>query len=242
VILVGQEELSGWPADAVQTMKFSGLLEKSRPAKSVVCPGCEQQCVMPVHTLIAEKRSPQSFVVCGNRSDINRVPVAATQLEQWHCDMGAVCGFVAESLGLRRTDKRSVERGLWEIGIAHGKKRVQMLSLKADGALFLLAGNNQMPLAELIRYRAGSYTVDGPMVERMVDSAMTADARYTPSTAKREARKLDTQAMYASWQKEYRKLKKERPEMSDVWYAQRIAQMEIAKDSSPETIRKHMKG
>ena len=66
------------------------------------------------------------------------------------------------------------------------------------------------------------------MIRRMVDAATTADNRYTPSNAKREARKLDTQAMYESWQKEYRELKRSKPGMSDVWYAQQIAKMDIA--------------
>jgi hypothetical protein len=55
---------------------------------------------------------------------------------------------------------------------------------------------------------------------------------------KREARKLDTQARYNAWRKEYRKLKKSNPEMSDVWCSRQIAKMAIAKGCSAETIRK----
>ena len=49
------------------------------------------------------------------------------------------------------------------------------------------------------------------MIRRLVDAATTADNRYTPSNARREARKLDTQAMYESWQKEYRELQTKTP-------------------------------
>ena len=38
------------------------------------------------------------------RSDISRVPVATERLNQWRCDTDAVCGFVAGSLGLQRSD------------------------------------------------------------------------------------------------------------------------------------------
>jgi hypothetical protein len=62
-----------------------------------------------------------------------------------------------------------------------------------------------------------------------------------PINVRREARKLDTQAMYESWQKEYRNQVKKRPDMSDVWYSQQIAKLDIAKGSNAETIRKHMK-
>jgi hypothetical protein len=47
--------------------------------------------------------------------------------------------------------------------------------------------------------------------------------------------------MYKSWQKAYRSLKKQRPNMSDVWYSQLIAKQDIAAGRNPETIRKHMK-
>jgi len=55
-MLVSEEELQGWPAEAVKAMKSQKLLVKAQPAASVVCPGCEQECVMPVHTLPAGRR------------------------------------------------------------------------------------------------------------------------------------------------------------------------------------------
>lgn len=61
------------------------------------------------------------------------------------------------------------------------------------------------------------------------------------STVRRDARKLGTQAMYKQWQKAYRTATKARPNMSDLWYSQHIAKMEIAKNRNAETIRKHMK-
>ena len=79
------------------------------------------------------------------------------------------------------------------------------------------------------------------MIRVLVDSTTTKDTRYTPSSARREARKLDTQAMYEKWRKKYRKLKKSRPGMSDVWYSQQIAGMDIGQSRNPETIRKNMK-
>ena len=239
--LVSEEELSEWPTEAVREFKSKKLLVKASPATSVVCSGCEQECVMPVHTLIHETRGPASFIVCDKRDDINRVAVPGERLRQWRCGIDAVCGFIAQSLGLRPDNRRASGAGLWEIGIAAGDKRHQMLCLKADGGLSLIVGNNALSLAEFIRYHDGAYLMDSVTIRQLVDSATTADSRYTPSNARREARKLDTQTMYESWQKEYRALKKRRPEMSDVWCSRQIARMDIAKNSSPETIRKHMK-
>jgi hypothetical protein len=75
----------------------------------------------------------------------------------------------------------------------------------------------------------------------LVDSTTTADHRYTPSNAKRAARKLDTQTMYESWRKAYRSLLKKRPNMSGVWYSQQIAKQHIAAGRNAETVRKQMK-
>lgn len=241
VVLISDEELSQWPAAAVAAMKSHKLLAKARPAVSVVCPGCERECVMPVHTVPAGPRGPVSFTVCDKRSDINRVPVPTERLTQWQCSTDAVCGFVADSLELRRSDKRPVSVDFWEIGIATGDKRSQMLCLHADGVLAVVAGSNAMPLAELIGYHDGAYSLDGTMIRQLVNSANTADNRYTPSKARREVRKLDTQAMYEGWQKAYRDLKKRRQNISDVFYAQQIAKQDIAAGRNAETIRKHMK-
>jgi hypothetical protein len=237
-VLVSAEELSQWPAAAVAAMKSQKLLAKARPAASAICPGCERACTMPVYTVPAR---PQSFIVCDKRSDINRVPLSAARLVQWRSDAEAVRGFIARSLGLRLSNQHHAEPGLLNIGIASGDKRSQMLCLRAKGDLTLVAGNNGMPLPELVGFRDDEYSVDVAMVRQLVNSATTADPRYTPSNARREARKLDTQARYECWRKAHRELKKRRPKMSDVWYSQQIAKGEIADGHSADTIRKHMK-
>jgi hypothetical protein len=63
----------------------------------------------------------------------------------------------------------------------------------------------------------------------------------TQPTSKREARKMDTQAIYKGWQKAYRILKKKHPDKSDIWHSRRIANMDCAKGRDSETIRKNMK-
>ena len=240
-VLVNDDELRQWPSEAVKAMKSQRLVAKARPAASAICPGCEQQCVMPVHTVPAAARSAVSFIVCDKRNDINRVPVSAGRLIQWQCNAELVCGFIAACLGLRRSDRQTANADLWEIGVATGNKRCQMLCLQADGGLTLVVGGNKVPLAELITFCDGQYSLDGAMIRRMVDAATTADNRYTPSQVKREARKLETQELHASWQKKYRELKRSKPGKTDSWYAQKIAKMDIAQQRDPETIRKNMK-
>ncbi len=216
--MVSTEELNQWPAAAVTALKTQNLLLTARPAKSVVCPGCEQECSMPVHTVPRANAPAASFVVCDKRSDINRVAVPAARLAQWRCDAQAVCGFVAASLCLQQTTMQATEAGLLPIGIARGNKRTQMLCLRVQGHLALVVGADAMPLADVIGFENGGFTLDHAVIRQLVDAATTADPRHTPSTAKREARKIDTQAIYAAWQKAYRALQKKHPDKSDVWH------------------------
>ena len=240
-VLVNDEELLQWPGAAVKAMKSQRLIVKARPASSAICPGCESNCVMPVHTLPTTTNKPSSFIVCDKRSDINRVPVHPGQLIQWQCNADLVSGFVASSLGLRSPKRQTDSADRREIGIVCGEKRSQMLCLEASGTLTLVIGSSKVPLAEFIEFHKGAYSLDASQIQRLADSATTADDRYTPSNARREARKLDTQAMYENWQKVYRELRREKPGMSDVWYSLKIAKMEIAKGRDADTIRKQMK-
>ena len=173
---------------------------------------------MPVHTVPRANAPAASFVVCDKRSDINRVAVPAARLAQWRCDAQAVCGFVAASLCLQQTTMQATEAGLLPIGIARGNKRTQMLCLRVQGHLALVVGADAMPLADVIGFENGGFTLDHAVIRQLVDAATTADPRHTPSTAKREARKIDTQAIYAAWQKAYRALQKKHPDKSDVWH------------------------
>ena len=198
---------------------------------------------MPVYTPPARTGPAASFVICDKRDDINRVEVQAERLRQWHCGAAAVGAFVAQNVGLRIEHRRKTDAGLWELGVATGKTRSQMVCLRVGERLELelVAGGNAIPLYAHVRFGADGYSLDCEAIRRLVDAATTADSRYTPSNARREARKLKTQALHESWQREYRALKKRRSGMSDVWYSLQIANLDIAQGKSAETIRKHMR-
>lgn len=238
---VNTEELNQWPQAAVSALKLQGLLLKARPAQSVVCTGCEQECSMPVHTVQRANAPVASFVVCDKRSDTNRVAIAPARLALWRCDAKAVCGFVAASLGLQQTSVQPPDEGSLLIGVVRGKKRTQMLCLRVvQGHLRLVAGADGLPLTDVIVFENSCFTLDQVAIRHMVDAATTADPRHTPSAVKREARKVETQAMYATWQKAYRALLKKNPGKPDVWYSQQIAKLSIAQGRDASTIKKHM--
>lgn len=199
---------------------------------------------MPVHTVsranVNANASTTSFVVCDKRSDINRLAIPPARLAQWRCDGQMVCNFVAASLGLVQTTVQPSDADLLPVGMARGIKRTQMLCLRVQGHMTLVVGAAVLPLADVIRFEDGNFTLDAAAIHQLVDATTTADPCHTPSTVKREARKLSTQAMYAAWQKEYLVLKKRRPGESDVWYSEQIAKKPIAKDRDASTIKKNM--
>ena len=125
--------------------------------------------------------------------------------------------------------------------MARGNKRTQMLCLSVQGHLALVVGADAMPLVDVIDFENGGFTLDHAVIRQLVDATTTADPRHTPSTAKREARKIDTQAMYGTWQKEYKALKKRRPGESDVWYSQQIAMSTAGQGRNASTVKKNMK-
>ncbi|MDP2785510.1 MAG: hypothetical protein Q8O38_13095 [Sulfurimicrobium sp.] len=240
-IAINEFELNEWPSTAVAAMKTQRLLVKTRAAKSAVCPECEEACVMPLQVLLRDAGMVETFIVCDKRSDVDRVPISTDRSAQWQCNVEAVCDWIAATLGLRRSEaRRLASADFLEIGMMSGIKRIQMLCLKFVGELRLVSGGNELPLADCVTYDQSAYAVDSAMIGLLVDAATTADNRYTPSNAKREARKVDTQAMYKGWQKAYRELVKKRPNMPETWYANQIAKLPVAKGRSAGTIKKNM--
>jgi len=235
----GDDELSRWPAAAVAAMTTEKLLVKAGPAVSVVCPGCEQQCLMPVE-IETDGEVSARFVVCDKRSDISRVPIQESAVRQWRSSGEALVRFIAGRLGLRRTATESHEPNLINVGIARGKRRRQMLALRISGEVIINVAGAELPLAELIEFRDEGFEVDEPAIARLVDASRTGDPSYVPSIARNEVRKLDTAELRASWQKAYREERRLHPGKTNRWYAQRIADKQTGTRYAAETIRKHM--
>lgn len=169
-VLVNEEELKGWPVESVKAMKGAKLLVKAQPASGVVCPGCEQQCVMPVHTLVDKAGGhPRSFVVCDKREDINRVDVALEQMEQWQFTGTALADLLAGLLELRRADTGDGSAGRWEIGVLKGAKGSSHLVLLADGGLRLKVAGYSVEVSEILTLESKKIKADKRALVRLVD-------------------------------------------------------------------------
>ena len=96
--LFSADELAQWPGEAVAALKAQKVINKARPASSVVCPGCEEECVRPVITIPAPSDDSALFVVCDKRSDVNRVEIPPARLVQWQASTSSLSEKSKESL------------------------------------------------------------------------------------------------------------------------------------------------
>ena len=151
-VRISETDVRQWPAEAVGALKAHRLLVRARPARTVVCPGCEADCVMPVQTIPAGPREAARFIVCDKRSDINRVALTTAHVDQWKCDGEALARFVVEQVGLRRSRHRADASGTRPLGLAAGDTRHQMLGLRTHGDVTLVVADTAVALADLIDF------------------------------------------------------------------------------------------
>lgn len=185
-VLISEHELSEWPNAAVAAMKSQRLIAKARPASSAVCPGCERECVMRVHTL-PHPTVPAAFIVCDKRSDINRVAVPINRLEQWQASGASIADLLASLLGLRRSGSSGTENARWEIGMLKSAKHSSHLVLSADGNLTLGLAGHVIALNDVLSLEGNAFKVDKRTLIRLMDQPV-AGAGDTESAAQRRER------------------------------------------------------
>jgi len=91
----------------------------------------------------------------------------------------------------------------------------------------------KQPPSTVIPNRSSDAPAEAPSAGEHTSSAT--------NTLRREARKLETQKRHKGWHKQYQKLRKIHPNMSDVWYATKISNMAVGSGAKVDTIRKNMK-
>ena len=193
-VLVSEAEVSLWPAEAVWQLKSQKLLVKASPAVSVVCLGCEQECVMPVHTLPAGSRSSESFIVCDKRDDINRVAVPISRLEQWQTSGSLIAELLTGLLDVRRPDSGDTSTGRWEVGVLKGGRGSSHIVLLADGALKLNLAGHSLALADILTIESNGFNLDKRTLIRLVDKPVSGAGDAESAAQRRERLKKRVQA------------------------------------------------
>lgn len=196
-VTISHHELSEWPSAAVTAMKSQGLLTKSRPATSAVCPGCERECVMPVHVLTAKARDPEPIIVCDKRNDINRVPVPISRLEQWQTSGASIADLLSRLLGLHRSGASDTDNARWEVGMLKGAKYSSHVVLVADGKFALSLAGHSVSLADVLTLEGDAFKVDRRTLARLVDQPVAGAGDVESAAHRRERLKRRVQAVKA---------------------------------------------
>ena len=238
------EQVRRWPKGAIEALQEAGWVAPIAAATMVECSGCEENCFKPVHVLPARNGQPAwAYVACDEPPAMGRVKIHLSRLKQWQVTDAQLARWLTGVLGLKGKPERDQASGVFTLGNLQGKKRMGVLQFDSVAPVSLKVSGHAIPLSEVVNFEGNRPIIDRAGILGMVDlpPVLESTDRYQSSTARRDARKLDTQAMHERWQKAYRILTKQHRGKSDVWCSLQIAKTENPLGRSAETIRKHMK-
>jgi len=231
-----------WPKGALDLLLKIGFLVRTSAAQSIECHACENRCFMNVITLTNDDPAlTRAFIVCDDvemQSQMGRIHIPLVRLQQWQADIKLLSKVIAGLLGLKDKVAFTVNQPVIKLGMlkaAKGRRWVTLNSLD----LSLEVNKHTVPVDEVLYFEGEQIFIDQDTIDDLLNrEPLTQGKAYTPSTNKREASKLDTQAMYQDWNDVYFKLTKLHPNKSKSWCAIQISKMEIAQGKDSETIRK----
>jgi hypothetical protein len=129
------EEIEAWPPGDVAALKRLNVVKKATPAKVIVCPGCEEACLMPVHVCPAQDdRALRIFISCDKREDTGRILIDPAELEQWRIDVGRFVALLAAALGTGHAPDEIIPQQTFYLGAL-------TINRKRRSAIFV--GNNE---------------------------------------------------------------------------------------------------
>jgi len=169
-VLVGNDELCDWPAEAVAAMKSTRLLVKARYASSIVCPGCEEQCSKPVEILPAEESRPaRASIVCNEPADLGLIAVELRSLEQWQITGEGLAGAVSRLLGFTKPPQADSAGKRWVLGLLEGRENKGTVTLSIENSATLALAGQSVPLAHVLALDGRVLRADKHALLRVVD-------------------------------------------------------------------------
>ncbi len=239
-LIVSRDSVHQWPDDLLDTLLELGFLTPIASAQSIECLTCENRCFMDVITLPHDNRA---FIVCDDevmQSQVGRIAIPLERLKQWHYSVKQLAQVIAELLGLKDTIKFSADQPIIKLGMLKGLKGRRWLTLNTL-TLSLEVNKHTIAVDDVLYFEDGQLMIDHACIDGLLNSEpLNQGKAYIPSINKREAKKLETQAMYQDWKDAYIVVSQSHPDKSKSWCSLQIAKMDIAKDKDAETIRKNM--
>jgi len=183
--MFSERELGEWPAAAVGLLKAEKLLVKGSPADAVTCPGCEEDCTMPVESAITPGGQLRAFVMCDKRDDVGRVSVATDLIEQWHCSPERLADVLARLLGIRRSEGDTVS-ATWNVGVLKGAKHSAHVVLGIGRGMQLSIAGHSLALADVLELGDKGLALDRRALVRCVDAPVAGGGDVEAAEQRRE--------------------------------------------------------
>lgn len=192
VALFSERELTEWPAAALARLKAEGLLVKGPPADTLTCPGCEEDCTIPVETDTTPGGTLRAFVVCDKRDDVARVAITRDLLEQWTSSPERVADVLARLLGIRRSGSDSTALR-WDVCVLKGAKCSAHVVLGIENELRLAIAGHSLPVGDVLELGDKGLSIERRALLRCVDNPVAA-AGDEPSAEQRRKRRNELKA------------------------------------------------
>jgi len=184
---IGNDELNTWPAEAVAAMKAARVLVKARPASSIVCPGCERECAMPVDVFRAEDGRPaRAFISCDKPEDMGLIPVELRTLERWQVTGEVLAGALNKLFGFTKPPQQDATGKRWALGILKGKEDKGAITLSIENGVLLILDGHNIPPVHVLTLDQRGLTADKDALLRMVDGDTQQPASGVGSAAWRK--------------------------------------------------------
>ena len=90
-VILSRADFEAWAEGDFAEALGEELLVGATPAEEVVCPGCEEACLEDVQFSDDNSRA---YVLCGQRSDIGRYPIAMDRLDRWCLSFTSLANIV----------------------------------------------------------------------------------------------------------------------------------------------------
>jgi len=108
--IISWEQVREWPKGALEIFLNAGWITAKEPATTVVCPGCEENCFMPVHVRKRDDGVFHARVMCDRLDYMGSVPIHSVHLQQWQItgktDQKAI--FSQDNTPLQQPDVRGL--------------------------------------------------------------------------------------------------------------------------------------
>ncbi len=244
-ILIDWDAVQHWSEPVLDYFLELGLLSPASSAQSIGCIACENHCFMDVITLPHDDPAlSRAFIICDDanmQNQMGRVQVPFVRLQQWQSSIKQLARVIADLLAFKDKIEFSANQSTIKLGMLKSSKgRRRWVSLTCAD-LSLVINQYSVPIEDVLYFENEQLLIDSDCIDDFLNRAPLQQGKtYTSSTNKREAGKLETQAMYQDWEDEYLNLKKSHPKKSKTWCSIQLAKMDIAKGKDSETIRRKL--